>query len=211
MYKQITRKMAPVTLRTPRSNARNSLTQVAVGCVEQHLICMTEMSTRLDNMGAILESLDNRFGQFVDIQRRNIKTVGAIAMSLTSTSRQVLPAVAPSAAPCGISECIYCLTSVGVTIMTSSPKSALGLPTKLAPYRSDTVYLALLCYPNMNMFLYVINPTSECLDHHTPSFNQMSEEETKVTVLALIREKIWKKDFRYNDPTEIAKNETRRR
>ncbi|OAD65365.1 hypothetical protein PHYBLDRAFT_176275 [Phycomyces blakesleeanus NRRL 1555(-)] len=39
-------------------------------------------------------------------------------------------------------ECIYCLTSVGVTIMTSSPKSALGLPTKLAPYRSDTVYPA---------------------------------------------------------------------
>ncbi|OAD66564.1 hypothetical protein PHYBLDRAFT_189293 [Phycomyces blakesleeanus NRRL 1555(-)] len=37
-------------------------------------------------------------------------------------------------------ECIYCLTSVGVTIMTSSHKSALGLPTKLAPYRSDTVY-----------------------------------------------------------------------
>ncbi|KAL0094487.1 hypothetical protein F4703DRAFT_1788189 [Phycomyces blakesleeanus] len=91
--------MTPVTLRTPRSNARNSLTQIAVGCVEQHLVCMTEMSTRLDNMGAILESLDNRFGQFVDVQRRNIKTVGAIAMSLTSTSRQVLPAVAPSAAP----------------------------------------------------------------------------------------------------------------
>ncbi|OAD80288.1 hypothetical protein PHYBLDRAFT_160935 [Phycomyces blakesleeanus NRRL 1555(-)] len=44
---------------------------------------------------------------------------------------------------CGISECIYCLTSVGVTIMTSSHKSALGLPTKLAPYRSDTVYPAL--------------------------------------------------------------------
>ncbi|OAD67131.1 hypothetical protein PHYBLDRAFT_174515 [Phycomyces blakesleeanus NRRL 1555(-)] len=40
-------------------------------------------------------------------------------------------------------ECIYCLTSVGVTIMTSSHKSALGLPTKLAPYRSDTVYPAL--------------------------------------------------------------------
>ncbi|OAD79869.1 hypothetical protein PHYBLDRAFT_162923 [Phycomyces blakesleeanus NRRL 1555(-)] len=40
-------------------------------------------------------------------------------------------------------ECIYCLTSVGVTIMTSSHKLALGLPTKLAPYRSDTVYLAL--------------------------------------------------------------------
>ncbi|OAD71947.1 hypothetical protein PHYBLDRAFT_169858 [Phycomyces blakesleeanus NRRL 1555(-)] len=150
MYKQITRKMAPITPRTPRSNARNSLTQVAVGRVEQHLVVpavtqeqrMTEMSARLDNMGTILGSLDNRFGQFINVQRRNTKTVGAIAMSLASTSRQVLPAVAPSAAP---------------------------------------------------------------------SFDQMSEEETKVAVLALIREKIWKKDFRSNDSTEIAGNEARQR
>ncbi|KAL0097320.1 hypothetical protein J3Q64DRAFT_1693735 [Phycomyces blakesleeanus] len=104
MYKQITRKMAPITPRTPRSNARNSLTQVAAGRVEQHLVVpavtqeqrMTEMSTCLDNMGAMLGSLDNRFGQFIDVQRRNTETVGVIAMSLASTSRQVLPAVAPS-------------------------------------------------------------------------------------------------------------------
>ncbi|KAL0092772.1 hypothetical protein J3Q64DRAFT_1695275 [Phycomyces blakesleeanus] len=107
MYKQITRKMALITSRTSRSNARNSLTQVAVGRVEQHLIvpavtqeqCMTEMSTCLDNMGAMLGSLYNRFSQFIDIQRRNTETVGAIAMSLASTSRQVLSAVTPSAAP----------------------------------------------------------------------------------------------------------------
>ncbi|KAL0080841.1 hypothetical protein J3Q64DRAFT_1757785 [Phycomyces blakesleeanus] len=144
------KKMAPVTPRTPRSNARNSLTQVAVGRVEQHLVVpavtqeqrMEEMSTRLDNMSAMLGSLDNRFGQFIDVQRRNTETVGAIAMSLASTSRQVLPAVAPSAAP---------------------------------------------------------------------YFDRISEEETKVAVLALIREKIWKKDFRSNDPTEIVENEARRR
>ncbi|OAD67141.1 hypothetical protein PHYBLDRAFT_151747 [Phycomyces blakesleeanus NRRL 1555(-)] len=96
--------MAPITPRTPRSNARNSLTQVAAGRVEQHLVVpavtqeqrMTEMSTCLDNMGAMLGSLDNRFGQFIDVQRRNTETVGVIAMSLASTSRQVLPAVAPS-------------------------------------------------------------------------------------------------------------------
>ncbi|OAD74815.1 hypothetical protein PHYBLDRAFT_144174 [Phycomyces blakesleeanus NRRL 1555(-)] len=142
--------MAPITPRIPRYNARNSLTQVAVGRVEQHLVvpavtqeqCMTEMSTRLDNMGAMLGSLYNRFGQFIDVQRRNTKTVGAIAMSLASTSRQVFSAVAPSAAP---------------------------------------------------------------------SFDQMSEEETKVAVLALIREKIWKKTFRSNNPTEIAKNEARQK
>ncbi|OAD81252.1 hypothetical protein PHYBLDRAFT_72764 [Phycomyces blakesleeanus NRRL 1555(-)] len=94
---------------------------------------------------------------------------------------------------CGISECIYCLTSVGVTIMTSSHKSALGLPTKLAPYRSDTVYLALLHYPNMNMLLYVINPTSEYLDHHrfkesewchcNYEENRLHAEEWKSTVI----------------------------
>ncbi|OAD65762.1 hypothetical protein PHYBLDRAFT_74017 [Phycomyces blakesleeanus NRRL 1555(-)] len=44
--------------------------------------------------------------------------------------------------PAFCQECIYCLTSVGVTVMTSSHKLALGLPTKLAPYRSDTVYPA---------------------------------------------------------------------
>ncbi|KAL0097592.1 hypothetical protein J3Q64DRAFT_1694004 [Phycomyces blakesleeanus] len=83
MYKQIKRKMAPITPRTPRSNTRNSLTHVAVGFVEQHLVvsavtqeqCMTEMLTRLDNMGAMLGSLDNRFNQFIDVHRRNIKTV----------------------------------------------------------------------------------------------------------------------------------------
>ncbi|KAL0095195.1 hypothetical protein F4703DRAFT_1788860 [Phycomyces blakesleeanus] len=107
MYKQIKRKIAPITPRTPRSNTRNSLTHVAVGFVEQHLVvsavtqeqCMTEMLTRLDNMGAMLGSLDNRFNQFIDVHRRNIKTVSAIAMSLAYTSRQVLTAVAPSAAP----------------------------------------------------------------------------------------------------------------
>ncbi|OAD66352.1 hypothetical protein PHYBLDRAFT_175164 [Phycomyces blakesleeanus NRRL 1555(-)] len=98
---------------------------------------------------------------------------------------------------CGISECIYCLTSVGVTIMTSSHKSALGLPTKLAPYRSDTVYPAmiattlsqyeyvLICDKSnirvsgspqylLNMFLDVINPTTKCLDHHNSYYNQLA-------------------------------------
>ncbi|OAD81105.1 hypothetical protein PHYBLDRAFT_72926 [Phycomyces blakesleeanus NRRL 1555(-)] len=59
-------------------------------------------------------------------------------------------------------ECIYYLTSVGVRIMIST----LELSTKLALYQPDTVYPALLHYPNMNMFLYVINPISKCLDHH---------------------------------------------
>ncbi|OAD67848.1 hypothetical protein PHYBLDRAFT_68215 [Phycomyces blakesleeanus NRRL 1555(-)] len=56
---------------------------------------------------------------------------------------------------CGISECIYCLTSVGVTIMTSSHKSALGLPTKLAPYRSDTVYPAMIA-TTLSQYEYVL-------------------------------------------------------
>ncbi|OAD73710.1 hypothetical protein PHYBLDRAFT_168146 [Phycomyces blakesleeanus NRRL 1555(-)] len=56
---------------------------------------------------------------------------------------------------CGISECIYCLTSVGVTIMTSSHKSALGLPTKLAPYRSDTVYPAMIA-TMLSQYEYVL-------------------------------------------------------
>ncbi|OAD68747.1 hypothetical protein PHYBLDRAFT_63348 [Phycomyces blakesleeanus NRRL 1555(-)] len=52
-------------------------------------------------------------------------------------------------------ECIYCLTSVGVTIMTSSHKSALGLPTKLAPYRSDTVYPAMIA-TTLSQYEYVL-------------------------------------------------------
>ncbi|OAD70923.1 hypothetical protein PHYBLDRAFT_171001 [Phycomyces blakesleeanus NRRL 1555(-)] len=56
---------------------------------------------------------------------------------------------------CGISECIYCLTSVSVTIMTSSHKLALGLPTKLAPYRSDTVYLAMIA-TTLSQYEYVL-------------------------------------------------------
>ncbi|OAD74893.1 hypothetical protein PHYBLDRAFT_61063 [Phycomyces blakesleeanus NRRL 1555(-)] len=56
---------------------------------------------------------------------------------------------------CGISECIYCLTSVSVTIMTSSHKSALGLPTKLAPYRSDTVYPAMIA-TTLSQYEYVL-------------------------------------------------------
>ncbi|OAD72132.1 hypothetical protein PHYBLDRAFT_71280 [Phycomyces blakesleeanus NRRL 1555(-)] len=56
---------------------------------------------------------------------------------------------------CGISECIYCLTSVGVTIMTSSHKLALGLPTKLAPYRSDTVYPAMIA-TTLSQYEYVL-------------------------------------------------------
>ncbi|OAD79484.1 hypothetical protein PHYBLDRAFT_162550 [Phycomyces blakesleeanus NRRL 1555(-)] len=56
---------------------------------------------------------------------------------------------------CGISECIYCLTSVGVTIMTSNHKSALGLPTKLAPYRSDTVYPAMIA-TTLSQYEYVL-------------------------------------------------------
>ncbi|OAD77185.1 hypothetical protein PHYBLDRAFT_165674 [Phycomyces blakesleeanus NRRL 1555(-)] len=64
---------------------------------------------------------------------------------------------------CGISECIYCLTSVGVTIMTSTLSysflfytRALRLPTKLAPYRSDTVYPAGLSKESLNLFVRVV-------------------------------------------------------
>ncbi|OAD71013.1 hypothetical protein PHYBLDRAFT_171074 [Phycomyces blakesleeanus NRRL 1555(-)] len=61
-----------------------------------------------------------------------------------------------------LNECIYCLTSVGVTIMTSTLSysflfytRALGLPTKLAPYRSDTVYLAMIA-TTLSQYEYVL-------------------------------------------------------
>ncbi|KAL0093313.1 hypothetical protein F4703DRAFT_1789749 [Phycomyces blakesleeanus] len=94
MYKQTTRKMAPVNHRTSRPNAGSSLTQVAAGRVEQRPVTpavtqeqhMAEMTNRLDGMGALLGSLGSRF-------------VAAIAMSLASNNRQVLPVVTTSSAP----------------------------------------------------------------------------------------------------------------
>ncbi|KAL0072992.1 hypothetical protein F4703DRAFT_1936395 [Phycomyces blakesleeanus] len=57
--------MAPVNTRISRSNARNSLTQVAAGCVEQRPVTsavtqeqrMAEMSNRLDNMDKFFQQL----------------------------------------------------------------------------------------------------------------------------------------------------------
>ncbi|OAD66901.1 hypothetical protein PHYBLDRAFT_74201 [Phycomyces blakesleeanus NRRL 1555(-)] len=48
-------------------------------------------------------------------------------------------------------KCIYCLTSVGVTIMTST----LVLSTNLAPYRYDTVYPAMIA-TMLSQYEYVL-------------------------------------------------------